>query len=243
MKNETILTPQSCTNECIKLIERLGHIHGRFEVFAHLIELLAISLSNQVDFIHFEKREARYFEIIEQYSKEELQIFPEMIASIATAVTLSDDSPRDILGPMFHEMELHNEWRGQYFTPQNVCDMMGVITAGTDLRASDKEYITICEPCVGSGAMIFGFAKALQKQGYSHTTGMVVSATDIDIRCVHMAYIQFSLYGIPAVVVHGNSLTLEEWSYWYTPAYIAGGWHRKLMETQEKTGGIEVCTT
>ena len=42
-------------------------------------------------------------------------------------------------------------------------------------------------------------------------------AQDIDIRCVWMAYIQLSLYGIPAVVIHGNTLTMETWSQWYTP--------------------------
>jgi len=39
-----------------------------------------------------------------------------------------------------------------------------------------------------------------------------------------MAYVQLSLYGIPAVVIHGNTLTLDEWSHWYTPLYILHGW-------------------
>jgi len=33
-----------------------------------------------------------------------------------------------------------------------------------------------------------------------------------------MAYIQLSLYGNPAVIIHGNALTVEEWSHWFTPA-------------------------
>lgn len=41
-------------------------------------------------------------------------------------------------------------------------------------------------------------------------------AQDIDIRRVWMAYIQLSLYGIPAMVIHGNTLTMEEWDRWYT---------------------------
>jgi hypothetical protein len=43
------------------------------------------------------------------------------------------------------------------------------------------------------------------------------------IRAVHMAYIQLSLLHVPAVVVHGNTLSLEEWGYWYTPAHILDG--------------------
>ena len=32
-----------------------------------------------------------------------------------------------------------------------------------------------------------------------------------------MTYIQLSLYEIPAMVIHGNTLTMEEWDRWYTP--------------------------
>jgi hypothetical protein len=39
-----------------------------------------------------------------------------------------------------------------------------------------------------------------------------------------MTYIQLSLYGIPAIVRHGNSLTMQSWSQWLTPVYIMGGW-------------------
>lgn len=53
---------------------------------------------------------------------------------------------------------------------------------------------------------------------------MVVTATDVDIKCVWMTYLQLSLYGIPAVVIHGNSLSMQEHSRWYTPVYILDGW-------------------
>ena len=43
-----------------------------------------------------------------------------------------------------------------------------------------------------------------------------------------MAYIHFSLLHIPAIVVHGNSLTLEEWDHWATPAHILGFWDHRL---------------
>lgn len=49
---------------------------------------------------------------------------------------------------------------------------------------------------------------------------MHVTVVDLDQRCAHMAYVQFSLLPIPVVVVHVNSLTVEEYSHWYTPAHI-----------------------
>ena len=37
---------------------------------------------------------------------------------------------------------------------------------------------------------------------------------------------------IPAVIVHGNSLTLEEWDHWHTPAHIMDGWDWKLRNAR-----------
>lgn len=43
-----------------------------------------------------------------------------------------------------------------------------------------------------------------------------------------------SLLGIPAVVVHGNTLTQEEYSRWYTPFHILHGWNSRLAAKHEK---------
>ena len=48
-----------------------------------------------------------------------------------------------------------------------------------------------------------------------------------------MAYLQLSLFGIPAIIVHGNSLTVEQWSVWKTPAYILGCWDSKTKHKGE----------
>lgn len=227
--NRQPITAENFMKECIRLVERLGHSHGRWEVFSAFIQILAVSISNQVDPVHFDEREKLYFEVIGKYSKDELEIFSKMFANLTMAATLSLDSPCDLLGPMFHEMGLHNEWNGQFFTPQYVCDMMAEMTFGDADSAMEKGYITVCEPACGSGAMLMGLAKVLQKRGLS-ISNMVATAIDIDMRCVCMTYIQLSLYGIPAVVAHGNSLTNEQWSCWYTPAYVCGDWQRKLYE-------------
>ena len=71
---------------------------------------------------------------------------------------------------------------------------------------------------------MLGFAKAMYNNKMNYCDQMVAYCCDIDIKCVHMAYLQLSLYGIPAVIIHGNSLTNEEWSRWYTPVYMINGW-------------------
>jgi len=185
----------------------------------------AISISNAVDWLHREKREAEYMEIVGRYEKKEVDLFPRMMFHLVEELERHADAPYDVLGAIYHELELHNKYKGQFFTPQNVCDMMGLMLfSKNDPDIESKGYITVAEPCCGAGAMILGFAKAVIKNGYSHNTQMVVTATDVDLKCVYMCYLQLSLYGIPAVVIHANSLTLDEWSRWYTPVYMLDGW-------------------
>lgn len=80
--------------------------------------------------------------------------------------------------------------------------------------------------------MILGFAKAMADNNFNYQSQLCVTAIDIDIRCVYMCYLQLSLYGIPAVIIHGNTLSLEEWSEWQTPAYILGLWELRTKKFQ-----------
>lgn len=211
--------------EFVRTIQRLGQRYSTWRVFEDFCAIAAISISNAV--LPNKKREQDYLDIVKQYSSVELDMFAQMLADLVNSMEVqAQDAPADILGPVFHELELHNKWHGQFFTPVNVCEMMGEMAFhdGTNKVIEDRGFIEVGEPACGSGAMILGFAKALKNSGYNYCQHMVVTATDIDLKCVHMAYIQLSLYGIPAVVVHGNTITVEEWSRWYTPIYIMNGW-------------------
>ncbi|WP_313529294.1 N-6 DNA methylase [Anaerotignum sp.] len=174
--------------ECIALIAQLGQVYGKWEVFSNFIQMLALAISNQVDPTHFEQREKEYLTLIGQYRKEHTYLFPKMVALLFQAISFSQDDPCDILGPMFHEMELHNEWQGQFFTPQNICDLMADITVNIGITVTEKGYMTVCEPACGSGAMVLSVAKQLKRQGLSMTNHLVVSAIDIDLRCVYDIY-------------------------------------------------------
>ena len=80
----------------------------------------------------------------------------------------------------------------------------------------EKDVYTVMEPACGAGTMIIASAWAMQKNHIDYRKHSLFVAKDIDIRCVWMTYIQTLLYGIPAIVIHGNSLTSEEWSHWYS---------------------------
>ena len=83
----------------------------------------------------------------------------------------------------------------------------------------DSKFVTVNDPTCGSGAMLLAAAWNYKIHDYDFTKSMLAVAQDIDIRCVWMAYIQLSLYHIPAVVIHQNSLTDEIWDHWHTSEY------------------------
>jgi hypothetical protein len=212
-----------------QLVTQLGYRHSSWQVFADFVEMGATAFSNGVDLAQHEKREARYMEIVKRYTPEEVQRFPEMLATLVFEL---EDEPEDVLGKTYHELELHNKWSGQYFTPFPLCRAMAKMIVGDadDLqeRIAERGFLTASEPASGSGAMIIALALELNEQGVNYQQQLHVTAVDVDAKCVHMTYLQLALLHIPAVVVHGNSLSLEEYGRWYTPAHIMNGWNYRL---------------
>lgn len=224
-------------DSCKSIIDKLKHLgssHSVWTVFEDWLKISAISISNTVDWGSKDEREQLYIETIKKYKPNEQKQLAELFAELIKALEqeLNAGGPTDLLARVFHGMELHNKYHGQFFTPFHVCEFMGHISLGDGGEAgnrvnealAEKGYISVCEPCVGSGGMVLGLANAMHSQKMNYCEQMVAYCCDIDIKCVHMAYLQLSLYGIPAVITHGNSLTLETWSTWYTPAYMLGMW-------------------
>jgi len=71
----------------------------------------------------------------------------------------------------------------------------------------------------------------MRDEGINYQQQLHVTAIDIDATAVHMAYIQFTLLHIPAIVVHGNALAPDkQWSCWVTLAHVMGAWDRRLRQ-------------
>ena len=207
------------SKQLILMLKKNAEKHGIHESFTTFLELSALAISNRFNLIHFKGREKRYLEIVGKYSQDELNVFARMLATLTEAIKHEAELGKlnDVLGVIYHQLGLHNKWKAQFFTPMNICDMMGLMCLGDPPH--DKP-VTLLEPCVGSGAMVLGFVNAMISKELNWTRKLTVTAIDSDEKCVHMAFLQFSLYGIPAVVIHGNTLTEEEFSRFYTPMYF-----------------------
>lgn len=204
-------------DELIAEIKTLSQSNGLNTVFTTFLEITATSIAAQMDPANAMEREKRYQEIASKMKPEVLTSYARMFALLYLATREYEDDPCDILGDIYHELRLNNEWNGQFFTPDHICRFMAQIVNPVDKFAGMEGPITISEPTCGSGTMIIGAVWTMQRQNFDYKRKAFFVAQDIDIRCVWMAYIQLSLYRIPAVVIHGNTLTMEEWSRWYTP--------------------------
>lgn len=209
--------------EIIKQFERLAKEKDMWQVYRDFLEMTAISISNACDIEQATEREKRYADIAKTYTPEQLNEISKILALIVIEI---DKEPRDILGRVFMELGLGNKWTGQVFTPLNIADLLSTI-AFDDKEIKEKGYMTVTDPAVGGGVTIIGLIRAMIEQGYNPQKQLLVICGDLDIKAVHMTYIQLSLLGIPAIVKNQDALTLETKSIWYTPTYIWDLWRYK----------------
>lgn len=139
----------------------------------------------------------------------------------AMALALSAD-PVDFVGPVFSEIAA-DDWMGQFFTPHEVSLLIAKMTFGSTRESvlDGKPYVTISEPACGVGGMILAACVALRDAGVDPARETHWHAVDVDARAYHACYLQLAFADVSAVVVHGNTLSLQTWGSMPTPAAIA----------------------
>ena len=95
-------------------IRQLGQRHGIYSTFDDFIQMFAYSISDAVDLVHYEEREERYKEIAKKYSEDELKEIGRLIM-LTTRVVNKNLYSTDVLGEIYHGLNLHNEHNGQFF--------------------------------------------------------------------------------------------------------------------------------
>jgi hypothetical protein len=213
--------------ELAKLLRELAYRHGLWQVWKDFVAMSALSIANAVDRRQWTAREDEYLKIAGRYTKDEAEGMARGLALVTLGLEVGMS---DFLGSLFMALELGDAWKGQFFTPYDISRLMASMTLGDKglQEIQERGFVTVSDPCIGGGAMVIAAAHALQDQGINYQQCMHAVACDIDIVAVHMAYIQCSLLHIPAVIYHCNSISLEVWSQWQTPAHVLGFWDAKL---------------
>ena len=204
--------------------DSLSTKYGGSTVFNDFVKMCAISIYNTI--AKNPNMEQEYLKTINSYDKEVQQIFPKMFGNLIMMFQESKDI-RDVLGPFYEKINLGNKQLGQFFTPSHISDFMSEVTLSEDdIKAKIKEngFISMSEPTCGAGGMILSFAKALKNHNINYQQHLLVDATDISETCVYMTYIQLALYGIPAVVHCGDSISQKMRFQMETPLFFMNYW-------------------
>lgn len=203
----------------IKKFHKLQGKRDLWTIYNDFLILSAITISNSIDLVNRKHREEQFLQVESKYSREEMIVFGEILGALTVAL----ETPGDILGELLMELDLGSKLNGQFFTPYHLCELTAQLTIDKDKlinEINEKGYITLNEPASGGGAMIIAFAEAMKSLGFNPQKQLIVTCNDLDIKSVYMTYIQLSLLGIPAIVEHMNTLSLEKYSTWKTPGYI-----------------------
>lgn len=144
-KNKIALTKYR--KNFVDLLDKLAYRNSRWNVFNDFLELSAVAFSNaDMNFLAtYEKTwkecEKMSTKTISKYRHEEQQFFPQMLTELTLEFEECYPNYVDVLGEMFHELNFHNEWKGQFFTPQNVSDMTGMCTVDTAIYTKNFFFI------------------------------------------------------------------------------------------------------
>lgn len=208
--------------ELVKCLDSAyGHRQNRHTMVYEWCEAAFASLYQNVR-IHSgmqpcQKLEDRYNRITSSLKAPEY--FPQAMAHLVNALEEKQD---DFLGQLMGDLQmLDSANRGQVFTPYALCELTAqMIFQGVSPQDYNEfRKMRIDEPACGGGALVIAATQVLKKQGLRQGTFMF-EATDVDFKCVAMAYIQFTLLDIPALVHWGNTLSLEHWGTFPTFALI-----------------------
>ena len=213
------------TKDLITLSHLTGGRIAPRTVFADFVALCALYISNTLDFVHYEERSNAYGKILANYTETEQQQLSAGLQALVAAVQKDMETGQwdDRLGAAFQELGMSGK-NGVVFTPPHIGRLMAQLTLDAAPELPPAGYFTLTDPACGSGVLLLASAEHIANAGFNLCRHLAVQAVDLNITCAQMAYVNLSLFGIPAVVIHGNTITQEEFSRWYTPAYLLENW-------------------
>jgi len=181
-------------------MEQLARRHGVQAVFTDFLTLLVCAFSLGL-------REEEYLNTIRKYEKPEAYKISEALASLVIEMTGNGEGFIDVLGDYFEQFISHGH-NGQFFTPQNICDLMA------QLQNPPAALSRVHDPACGSGRMLMAMAK-LNRHALFY-------GADNDLTCARMTVVNMTLNSMFGEVSWMNSLTQQWYGGWIIEPTILG---------------------
>lgn len=204
------------------------------KVFYDFIEILALEIAIKTGNIkHKEKLE----NTMSQYKDKDLihyNQFKDLVIKEFQANRF-----QDVFGVLFHELLLHNEFKGQFFTPYTL-SLSAAKMSITDKELKEKDFLLVNEPACGSGGMIIAASQIVEELKYNYAEKLIWIAQDLDLHCVYMCYIQLTLTGVSAEIQHTDTLKNEIIDRFYTLGYLLNNCHARIKSRNSANRMLEV---
>ncbi|HBC0140619.1 TPA: N-6 DNA methylase [Salmonella enterica] len=221
-----LMSAQYSRSRFIGVFKSTGQHLGRWEVLSDFLSLAASELD--IARIRTPESMAHCRKICARYESSDIANMQEMFCLMVSAL---EAKFHDFLGTIFMELELGDNYRGQYFTPYSVqCLMARMLMPGVRDTIRREGIATVSDPACGAAGMLIAYAECLLESDINPSMHMFGSCIDIDPVAADMAFIQLSLLGIAAEVVTGNTLTMQFNRVRYTPVYYLNDFEKRLAD-------------
>ena len=216
------------SKEIVRLLE--GVNTGRWmmlDVFADFCRLAALSVESPFTSGDLKREiEDEYARIIAKYDGNH-QPFSHAMAEVVAAL---NEKREEFLGKVHEAIGAANTRNGQFFTPNDVANVMARVTATPGLDYRPGRAILLNDPACGASVTLIAGAEALLERGVNQRD-IFIDAGDIDRRALDMSYVELSLLGYAAVVRHENALTRQVLSRpRFTPGYFLHGFPMRVYK-------------
>lgn len=202
------------------LINVASYRHNLATLFQDFVTVAALTLQNGFEPRNeaWHAREAEYLRIVGQYDRD---VIDAMAHCLGGLIMRAQDEHRDHLGELYMALGIGNKSLGQFFTPYHISRLMAAISLERkqiEAAIEKQGYLSLNEPTCGAGGIVVAAADVMRELGFDPETQLRVVAQDADRHCCRMTYVNCLLHRIPATIIWGDTLLVEEKEITHTPA-------------------------
>lgn len=168
--------------------------HPMYEVFTDWLTLIIQTRAGNLTDVK---------DVLEPYTDADAERFAQAYKELQR---VSLEADHEVLGDLYESYALNSDEFAQHFTPVSVSDGMAEMVNIPE--PSESRPVRVLDPACGSGRLLISHAQRVTDGQY---TGV-----DRDKKCALMTVVNFIIFEVNGVVVHGDSLTLEFWNAWQT---------------------------